>query len=93
MTDKALKTEYVCATSIYECLRKHTAFCLAIDFDQIRHTNLIPVQCCECNKTFLVQYDKIALELFCHKHRSIEVTKEHLAKLQKRLLTIKQRLI
>jgi hypothetical protein len=91
---KVLKAEYSNGTpSVRECIQQHVSMCLMLNFDQIRQTDLITVQCCECGKDFKVRFEDVARTMFCENCKDIEVSKEHIQKLDERLTTIKHKLL
>ena len=90
---KKLRLEYAAGTgSLESCLQQHTNFCLFIDFDQIRQSNLITVHCCNCHKNIKLPYEQLTT-MYCKDCEDVEVTSDHIQELKQRLTTIKNQLL
>jgi hypothetical protein len=91
-----LKHEFRGASdNLAEFLRLHTIFCLKSNIDQILLSNLVTINCCECNKEMKVAYDKVAAIILCNQciDEEVPVTKQHISLLQARLADIQKRLM
>lgn len=94
MICKSLRLEYKDgATDLRETLRQHTVYCLYNDFDQIRQTDKLLVECCECGKKFRVPFNEVATRLFCDECEDTEMTMEHYERMQARLQEVRNKLL
>jgi hypothetical protein len=62
-------------------------------FDQVLQSDKLTVTCCACDKEYKVSIDSIATCMFCADCQNTDVTKEHMLKLQSRLITVKSKLM
>lgn len=89
-----IKDEYADgALGLTEVLRQHTTFCLFFDFDQIRQTDKIAVQCLECGKDIKIRFAELSTRMFCEDCKDTKVTKAHIDKLSQRIIDISNKLL
>lgn len=91
---KDIRQEYAVGfANVREALQQHVAYCLYHDFDQIRHTDMLTVQCLHCSCDMHVRYADIATTLFCKDCKDADIDETVIHGLQKRLSMIRHKLL